>query len=267
MKRLLFILLLGVLSASCGSQKRVLYLQDLDHKAVMDIADSYQIRIKPLDRLTIVVNSKDPELAAPFNTASSYNSLTGNPISAINSTYGSNTALQVRTVDEQGMLDFPILGKIRCAGKTRSELAADIARAIREGGHIADPTVNIQFADMHVSVIGEVARPGTYNITSDRITLLDALSMAGDLTIYAVRDDITVIREENGKRTFASIDLQSKDLFESPYFYLQQNDQIYVRPNRYRASAGEVNPNRSFYISLVSTFVSVATLIITITKL
>ncbi len=267
MKRLIFILLLGALSVSCGSQKRVLYFQDLDHKAVMDIAESHQIRIKPLDRLTIVVNSKDPELAAPFNTASSYNSLTGSPISTINGNYGSTTALQVRTVDEQGMLDFPILGKICCAGKTRSELAADIARAIREGGHIADPTVNIQFADMHVSVIGEVARPGTYNITNDRITLLDALSMAGDLTIYAVRNDITVIREENGKRTFASIDLQSKDLFDSPYFYLQQNDQIYVRPNRFRASAGEVNPNRSFYISLVSTFVSVATLIITITKL
>ncbi len=267
MKRLIFMLLLGALFASCGSQERVLYMQDLNHNAVMKISDAHQIRIKPLDRLTIVVNSKDPELAAPFNTASSYNSLTGSPISAAYGSYGSNTALQVRTVDEQGMLDFPILGKIYCAGRTRSELAADIAYAIREGGHIADPTVNIQFADMHVSVIGEVARPGVYDITNDRITLLDALSMAGDLTIYAVRDDITVIREENGKRTFASLDLQSKDLFESPYFYLQQNDQIYVRPNRYRASAGQVNPNRSFYISLVSTLVSVATLIVTITKL
>ncbi len=267
MKRLIFILLLGALSASCGSQNQVLYFQDLDEKAVMDIADSHQIRIKPLDRLTVVVNSKDPELAAPFNTASSYNSLSGSPISAINGGYTSNTSLQVRTVDEQGMLDFPILGKIQCAGKTRSELGEEIARAIREGGHIADPTVNIQFADMHVSVIGEVAKPGTYDITNDRITLLDALSMAGDLTIYAVREDITVIREENGKRTFASINLQSKDLFESPYFYLQQNDLVYVRPNRYRASAGKVNANRSFYISLVSTFVSVATLIVTITKL
>ena len=227
------------------------------------IAQDYQIRIKPLDRLTVVVNSRDPELAAPFNTSTSFNSLTGTPLS----TYSSNaTSLQIRTVDEDGNLDMPIIGPIQCKGKTRSELAQEITDKIREGGYIRDPTVNIQFADMKISVIGEVARPGQYNITNDRISLLDALSLAGDLTIYGVRSDIKVIREENGVRTTATLDLTSQDIYDSPYFYLQQNDVVYVKPNKYRAQAGEISQNRSFYISLVSTAVSVATLIVTLTR-
>ena len=197
MKRIkAFALLLGVVVlASCASQKRVIYLQDTQADEQIKIAQDYQIRIKPLDRLTVVVNSRDPELAAPFNTSTSLNSLTGTPLS----TYSSNSAsLQIRTVDENGDLDMPIIGPIQCKGKTRSELAQEIADKIREGGYISDPTVNIQFADMKISVIGEVARPGQYDITNDRISLLDALSLAGDLTIYGVRSDVKVIREENG---------------------------------------------------------------------
>lgn len=259
-----FALLLGVVVlASCASQKRVIYLQDTQADEQVKIAQDYQIRIKPLDRLTVVVNSRDPELAAPFNTSTSLNSLTGTPLS----TYSSNSAsLQIRTVDENGDLDMPIIGPIQCKGKTRSELAQEIADKIREGGYISDPTVNIQFADMKISVIGEVARPGQYDITNDRISLLDALSLAGDLTIYGVRSDVKVIREENGVRTTASLDLTSQDIYDSPYFYLQQNDVIYVKPNKYRAQAGEISQNRSFYISLVSTAVSVATLIVTLTR-
>lgn len=265
MKRIkAFALLLGVVVlASCASQKRVIYLQDTQADEQIKIAQDYQIRIKPLDRLTVVVNSRDPELAAPFNTSTSLNSLTGTPLS----TYSSNSAsLQIRTVDENGDLDMPIIGPIQCKGKTRSELAQEIADKIREGGYISDPTVNIQFADMKISVIGEVARPGQYDITNDRISLLDALSLAGDLTIYGVRSDVKVIREENGVRTTASLDLTSQDIYDSPYFYLQQNDVIYVKPNKYRAQAGEISQNRSFYISLVSTAVSVATLIVTLTR-
>lgn len=267
MRHITFLLLSAVLAVSCASQKRALYLQDLNNDAAAKIAENYQIRIKPLDRLTIVVNSKNPELAAPFNTATSFNSLSGTPINGEISTTASGNALQVRTVDDQGMLDMPIIGKINCSGKTRAELARDIAEKIRSGGHIADPTVNIQFADMRISVLGEVARPGQYEITKDRISLFDALSMAGDLTIYGIRDNVSVIREENGVRTSASLDLTSQEIFQSPYFYIQQNDVIYVRPNKYKAQSGEISQNRSFYISLISTAVSVATLIVTITKL
>lgn len=253
---------LGILLVSCSAQKRVWYLQDAQPFTPEQIAENGQIRIKPLDRLTIVVNSKDPELAVPFNSATSYNSLTGANVSSA----ASSQALQMRTVDENGMLEMPVIGKIECKGKTRSELAQEIADKIREGGYISDPTVNIQFADMKISVIGEVARPGQYNITNDRISLLDALSLAGDLTIYGVRSDIKVIREENGVRTTATLDLTSQDIYDSPYFYLQQNDVVYVKPNKYRAQAGEISQNRSFYISLVSTAVSVATLIVTLTR-
>lgn len=263
MKRLKWMLLSAVLLASCSAQKRIWYLQDAQNYNPETIGEAYQIRIKPLDRLTIVVNSKDPELAAPFNTSTSYNSLSGISIGTYNSTTAS---MQIRTVDEHGFLDMPIIGKVECKGKTRSELAASIADKIRDDGYISDPMVNVQFADMKFSVIGEVSRPGQFNITHDRISVLDALAMAGDMTIYGVRDDVTVTRENDGVRTIEHLDLTSKELFESPYFYLQQNDVVYVKPNKYRAQAGEISQNRSFYLSLVSTAVSVATLIVTLTR-
>ena len=203
------VVLTALLVTSCASQKRAWYLQDAQPFTPEQIAENGQIRIKPLDRLTIVVNSKDPELAVPFNSSSSLSSLTG----ATNYGSATNQSLQIRTVDENGQLEMPVCGKIECKGKTRSELAQAIADKIVEGGYINDPTVNVQFADMKISVIGEVARPG-----------------------------------------------------HSPAFYIQQNDVIYVKPNKYKAQAGEISQNRNFYLSLVGTAISVATLIITLTK-
>ena len=266
MKKLLIMMLAAVALASCSSQKRVLYLQNLDQQAIDRIADTYQIRLKPLDRITLIVNSQRPELAAPFNTSTSYNSLTGTPIDGSGVTASSSNALQVLTIDKNGMLDLPIIGSIYCAGKTRHEVAEEIAGKIVESGYLTDPSVNIQFADMLVTVTGEVNRPGRFNISSDRISLMDALALAGDLTIYGQRNDVTVIREENGKRTSAQLDLTSADIFTSPYFYLPQNDLVYVKPNKYKARTGEVDPNRSFYISLSSIAISLATLIVTLTK-
>lgn len=265
MKRIkAFALLLGVVVlASCASQKRVIYLQDTQADEQVKIAQDYQIRIKPLDRLTVVVNSRDPELAAPFNTSTSLNSLTGTPLS----TYSSNSAsLQIRTVDENGDLDMPIIGPIQCKGKTRSELAQAIAKKIIDGGYINDPTVNVQFADMKISVIGEVARPGFYDVTRDKVSIFDALAMAGDMTVYGVRSEVAVTREVDGVRTIEYLDLTSTDIFNSPAFYLQQNDVVYVKPNKYKAQTGEISQNRNFYLSLVGTAISVATLIVTLTK-
>lgn len=259
--RLFGIVLLGILLASCSAQKRVWYLQDATPAAPEQIAQNGQIRIKPLDRLTIIVNSKDPELAVPFNSSTSLNSL-----SATATGSSSTQSLQVRTVDEEGYVDMPIIGPVQCSGLTRSELARAIADKIIEGGYINDPTVNVQFSDMKISVIGEVARPGTFDITRDRISIFDALAMAGDMTVYGVRSEVIVTRENNGERTIEVLDLTSKDIFDSPAFYLQQNDVVYVKPNKYKAQSGEISQNRSFYLSLVSTAVSVATLIVTLTK-
>ena len=261
--RLLVPVTLALLVSSCASQKRAWYLQDANPFTPEQIAESGQIRIKPLDRLTVVVNSKDPELAVPFNSSTSLSSVTGV------ASYSSATtqSLQIRTVDENGMLDMPVIGKIDCKGKTRSELAQAIADKIVEGGYINDPSVNVQFADMKISVIGEVARPGHYDVTRDKISIFDALAMAGDLTIYGQRENVALIREENGMRTVHYFDLKNPDILTSPYFYLQQDDVVYVTPNKYKAQAGEINQNRTFYLSIVSTVVSVATLIVTITKI
>ena len=266
MKKLLFMMLAAAVLASCSSQKRVLYLQNLDTQAIDRIADTYQIRLKPLDRITLIVNSQRPELAAPFNTSTSYNSLTGTPIDGSGVAASNNAALQVLTIDKNGVLDLPIVGPILCTGKTRHEVSEEIARKIVESGYLTDPSVNIQFADMLITVTGEVNRPGRFNITTDRISLLDALALAGDLTVYGQRNDVTVIREEEGKRTSAQLDLTSTDIFTSPYFYLQQNDLVYVKPNKYKALTGEVDPNRNLYISLSSIAISLATLIVTLTK-
>ena len=181
MKKLLFMMLAAAVLASCSSQKRVLYLQNLDTQAIDRIADTYQIRLKPLDRITLIVNSQRPELAAPFNTSTSYNSLTGTPIDGSGVAASNNAALQVLTIDKNGVLDLPIVGPILCTGKTRHEVSEEIARKIVESGYLTDPSVNIQFADMLITVTGEVNRPGRFNITTDRISLLDALALAGDL--------------------------------------------------------------------------------------
>lgn len=261
MRQILIAIAAFVLCASCAAHKRVNYLQDISLDQPEKIAEQYQIRIKPLDKLIIIVNSKDPELAAPFNTSTSLNSLTGVP-TGYSST--NTNMLQERTVDEDGYLLMPIIGKIECAGKTRTELERDIERIIYEGGYISDPTVNVSFADLKIAVLGEVKNPGYYNVINDRMTIFDAVAMAGDLTVYGIRDNVKVIREVDGKRVTGSLDLTKQDLFNSPYFYIQQNDIIYVTPNKYKAQTAEINQNRTFYLSVASTLVSIATLVISI---
>ena len=262
MKHLGIFILGALLLASCATNKRAAYIQQVQTDIPTAIEQDYQIRIKPLDRLTVTINSKDPELAAPFNAASSYNSLNG--LSSYSSS--SNGNLQILTVDKEGKIQLPIIGEIDCDGLTRNELAKKIENTIRENGMVHDPIVIIQFADVKFSVLGEVARPGQFSITEDRISLFDALAMAGDLTIYGQRENVALIREENGMRTVHYFDLKNPDILTSPYFYLQQDDVVYVTPNKYKAQAGEINQNRSFYISLVSVAVSVATLLVTITR-
>ncbi|MDE5621579.1 MAG: polysaccharide biosynthesis/export family protein [Alistipes sp.] len=260
------VLMAVVFLASCSAEKKAWkkawYIQDAQFETVDRILQNGQIRIKPLDRLTIMVNSRNPELAVPFNSWSSYSSLSGTQ------TAGSTGAssLQIRTVDERGMLGMPIIGEIEAQGKTRSELSQAIADKIAAAGYINDASVNVEFADMKISVLGEVERPGYFDVTRDKVTIFDALAMAGDMTVYAVREEVIVEREENGQRTFYTIDLTSTKSFDSPVYYLQQNDIIYVKPNRYKAQTGRISQNRNFYLSLIATAISITTLIVTITK-
>lgn len=260
MRRLnLFILLLGLLFAGCNAQQRVLYLQDVESGAEIEIPEIYQIRIRPLDQLTIVINSKDPELAFPFNSASSYSGLTKGVNPSIN-----NASLQVFTVDSNGYITLPIIGEVKCDGLTRNELQKVIENKIKESNYFEDPQVNVRFATLQISVLGEVTRPGRFDIKSDKITILDALALAGDMTIYGNRENVAVIREVDGKNIVTKLDIRSSEIFSSPCFYLQQNDIVLVSPNKYRAASSEINQNRSFWISLASTGISFATLLMTI---
>ena len=255
--------LLAMLLVSCNASQRVIYDFNKE-EAVKTVLGDGVIRIKPHDRLTIVVSSKNPELAAPFNTSSTYNSLSFNPMTA--SATNGTQSLQIRTVDENGMLEFPMIGKIECKGKTRKELADEIAKKIISGGYVSDALVNVQFADLKIFVLGEVSRPGQFDITRDKITILEALAMAGDMTIYGNRENVTVVRKEDGKTKTYLVNLLDSGCFASPAYYLQQGDVVYVQPKKQRAASGEINQNRSFWISIVSTLLSAASLIVTIAK-
>ena len=248
---------------SCNVQKKIVYFQDAAQHEIVQMAENYEVRIKANDRLKIIVSSKNPELASPFNSSSSYNSLASSDKAFTSSTNG-DLSIQTRTVSPDGMLEMPIIGVVECQGKTRAELANEIARLIREGNYIPDPSVNVQFVDMKITVMGEVTRPGQYDISRDEVTLLDALAMAGDMTIYGERDAVAVIRKVDGKSVVSYLDLRTKEAIASPFYHLQPNDVVYVKPNRYKAANAEINQNRSFMISIVSTLVSVATLATTI---
>ncbi|MDY6001783.1 MAG: polysaccharide biosynthesis/export family protein [Candidatus Cryptobacteroides sp.] len=222
--------------------------------------------IQPKDQLSIVVSSKDPELAASFNLpVASYQA--GSEITA--TSYG-NQRLLGYVVDNDGDIDFPILGTIHVAGLNRWELSRLIKGELEDRELLKGAVVTVEFMNFMISVLGEVNSPGSYSVSGDKITILQALSLAKDLTIYGKRDNITVIREQNGKRESYKIDLRSKNLFDSPAYYLQQNDVVYVEPNKVRARQSTLNENNvrsvGFWTSIGSFLTSVANLIIISTR-
>ena len=263
--KIAFLCAIMAIICSCSAVKRTVYLQDIEDNKEVQTALEQQITIKPFDRLIVIVTSKDSELSAPFNVMTSYSSLSSNPMGQ--ASVSSSQSLQVRTVDENGDILMPIIGKVACAGKSRSQVADAIAKRIIDGGYISDAAVNIQFADMKLFVLGEVAKPGQFDITRDQVTLLEALAMAGDMTIYGNRANVSVVRKENGVTKTHIVNLLDSSCFNSPAYYLQQGDVVYVQPKKQRAASGEINQNRNFWISIASTLISAATLVVTITRL
>lgn len=253
--------LLAMICISCGSPEKVVYLQDVDPLRQQNIDKAYEMRIYNDDLLAIMVNSKDPELALPFNMPL----VTYQLGTAGQGGYGSQRVLGY-LVDANGEIDFPILGKLKVTGLSRMQLTNLIKDKLIAEDLIKDPIVTVQFLNFKISVMGEVSRPGSFTINSDRITLLEALSMAGDLTIYGKRDRVAVIRETEGKRTILFHDLRSADIFESPCYYLQQNDIVYVEPNKARAGQSEINQNNSVgvWLSALSILTSIAALLVNI---
>lgn len=249
---LFFVLLL----TACTSSKKILYLQDVQPLKQQDIENQYEVKIHNDDLLAIMVNSKNPELALPFNM----------PLVSYQMGYQSAYGQKILgyLVDSDGNIDFPILGKIHVAGMTRKELTAYLKQRLIDEDYIKDPIVTIQFLNFKISVMGEVNRPGSFDISSDRITLLEALSKAGDLTIYGRRDRVAVIREVDGVRTILYHDLRSSDIFQSPCYYLQQNDIVYVEPNKAKTGQSRINQNNSVSVwtSVISVLTSIVTLIL-----
>lgn len=222
---LLLLCLAGGLT-SCVSSKKMLYLQganSLDPSS-QKVLDDYELHIKPDDQLYITINSKTPELLTPFANSQVLGSST---------TSGASRELQGLLVDKNGDIEVPVLGKIHVAGLTRLELAGVIKNKLIEGEYIKDPTVEVRFKGAKILLLGEVNSPGVKELPSDRVTILDAIGLGGDLPPTAKRNNIQVIREENGERKSYTVDLtSSEDIFNSPVYYMQQNDVVYVEPNK-----------------------------------
>lgn len=263
MKKLLVSLtLLLTMLASCKTEEKILYFQDIVVNQPEAIQGARDITVQPKDQISIVVSSKDPQLAALFNLVQAQPRLSGG---AGASSMAGSGAVSGYTLDDQGNIDFPVLGTLHIAGMTKSQIAALVKGKLISENLVKDPVVTVEFMNLYFSILGEVKNPGKYNITKDQITLLEAIAMAGDLSITGKRDAIFVIREEEGQRITHWVDLRSKDLFQSPVYYLKQNDVIYVQPNKMRAGQSTINENNvksvSLWISLASFLTSLGVLI------
>lgn len=221
-----FLLLALLALVSCKAPKNMAYFADAERFKEQPILQTYENKIQKDDLLSITVTSKSPELTIPFNTPPSYN------VTSPAMPRQTDAAPVGYLVNSEGDIVFPILGKIHVAGLTNIELANLIQSLIIDGGYINDPIVTVKLLNYKIYIMGEVKLPGVKKIETERVTIMEALSMAGDLTIFGKRNNISIIREVNGVREIASIDVSNKTIFDSPYYYLQPNDVIYVEPNQ-----------------------------------
>lgn len=235
----------------CTTSKKIIYFQNLDDTQLKPLNTEYEAVIKKDDRLTIVVSGPDKMVCAPYN-------LTLNEMSSTGSLGNGSNPEQMTLgylVDSNGDIDFPILGKIHVEGMTRNDLVNYLTAEI--GKDVKEPVVYVAFRNYKITVLGEVRNPGTYTIDSEKINILQALGYAGDLNLTAQRQDILLLREVDGVITHHRIDLKDKEILESPYFYLQQNDVIYVLPSATRvASATTATGIWSVVLSSITTIIA-----------
>jgi len=246
---LFFITLTGL--TNCTTSKKIIYFQNLDDAELKPLNTAYEAVIKKDDRLTIVVSGPDKLVCAPYN-------LTINEMSSSAGMISNGKPEDVTLgylVDPNGDIDFPILGKIHVEGMTRNQLVNYLTQEI--GKDIKEPIVYVSFRNYKITVLGEVKNPGTYTIDSEKINILQALGYAGDLNLTAKRQDILLLREVDGVLTHHRIDLKDKDILQSPYFYLQQNDILYVSPSATRvASATTATGIWSVVLSSITTMIA-----------
>lgn len=264
LKKLVYTLIVGVLLAlsGCTSYKTVPYLQNSSEVNLESSAVLYDARIMPKDELTVTVSCpEDPDAALAFNQTAP------NVLGSSTKTLTSQPSLQPFLVTNEGVIDYPVLGKLKVEGLTVNQLEDLIASKI-EGTYLkARPIVTVRLSNYKISVLGEVASPGTYTVPSEKISIYGALAMAKDLTIYGRRDNVKLIREDaDGKKSIHVLNLNDANLINSPYYYLQQNDVVYVTPNKTKSKNSDIGSSTSYWVSSISILVSVASLVTNILR-
>lgn len=253
-------LVVVIIFTSCQSYKKVPYLQDSEFVDLTNQqGDQYDAKIMPKDLLTIVVSCTSPELAMPFNLTVAPASM-----SAANTQISSQPVLQPYLVGNDGKINFPVLGELKVGGLTKKQVEQLIVERLKP--YIKEtPIVTVRMVNYKISVIGEVARPGTFTINNEKVNLLEALAMAGDMTVWGLRDNVKLIREgADGKQQIVTLDLNKSETILSPYYWLQQNDIIYVTPNKAKARNSDIGNSTSLWFSATSILVSLASLLVTI---
>ena len=249
---LFFVFASACLLTSCGSSKNVSYFQNREalEKAIQGyLADA---RIMPKDVLTITVNTVMPEAAIQFNLV----------------TPTSQTQLQTYLVDNEGMINFPVVGQLKVGGMTKTEAEKLITEKITPYlEESQNPVVTVRVSSFSISVLGEVNQPGTFTVAREKINVLEALSRAGDLTIYGIRNNVTLIREDSeGNKSYHTLNLNDANIVNSPYYYLQQNDILYVEPNKIKAQNSAIGNMTTLWLSATGVLVSVATLLVSLLR-
>lgn len=264
MKKLTKLLMLSgmaLLLFSCTSYKNVPYLQNSDQvmKSIQQNPELYDARIQPKDLLTIVVSAKDDAGAAPYNLT-----IPTTLSTSTRSTY-SQPVLQAYLVDNEGNVEFPELGTLHLGGLTKGEAEKMIKGKLEQ--FIINPIVNVRFVNYSISVLGEVSSPGTFTISNEKVNIFEALALAHDMTIYGKRDCVKIIREDqNGVKQIETLNLNDANVINSPYYYLQQNDVVYVEPNKAKAQNSDIGSSTTLWFSAVSILVSLTSLVFNILK-
>lgn len=251
-KYLTFTLVATVLLSSCGSKKDVVYFQDANSFETIVETNTYVNKFKVDDEVSIFVSSLNPEASAPFNL-----------FRGGGEARGAGIPQQVDyLIEKDGTIDFPVLGKLKIVGLSSDELRQLLTQKLNEG-YLKDPIINIRIRNFTVTILGEVRSPGTYQVNGEQITILEALGLAGDLTIKGKRNNIKVIRDFDGTIVHNTINLLSKDAMKSPVFYLTQNDVIYVEPNQSGITSSSLDSRATIAVSLASVLITSAVIFIT----
>jgi polysaccharide export outer membrane protein len=237
------------LVCSCASRKDLVYYQNID--SVQMTSSNYESVLQPDDLLTIIVRGDNPEAVVAFNMP--------------NIAYNTNDERVLETqrlftylIDNTNVINFPVIGKVKVGGMTRSEAEKVLEKEISK--YVTHPKIDLRILNFKITVQGEVNKPGTYPIGSERVTVLEALSLAGDLTVYGKRNNVLLLRDLNGEKKVVRLDITQADFINSPYYYLHQNDVLYVEPNKTKINSAVVGPNTGIVLSAISLLVTVIAL-------